>query len=369
MALDLTEEQHELVSLLRDVLSRRSDTTAVRRALESEPRFDSALWTTLCEEIGVASLAIPEAFGGAGFTLMESQLVLEELGYALTPSPFLGSVAIAAQAMLSSGDTDAAERLLPDIASGGAIATLAWASPDGRWHPEASGVEAVDDGGWQLTGRVPFVLDGSTADIVLVIARTAEGPRLFEVTDPSSITRTDTPAMDLTLRLATLEFAHTPARPLGDGGSEVLDEVYAHALTAVSAIQAGTASRGLEMTVEYAKQRVQFGRQIGSFQAVKHRLADMHVQAEIARTTTRAASDALMSGAADRFELALLAKVTCTQALEMIASDTIQLHGGIAITWEHDAHLIFKRAHALGQLFGTPREQRVRAEAWALVTV
>lgn len=366
MAADLTEEQQELASLLREVLAERSDTTAVRRALESEKRYDASLWATLCEEIGVASLAVPEEFGGAGYTLMESHIVLEELGFALAPSPFLGSVSIAAQAILASGDADAAAHLLPDIASGGSIAALAWATPEGRWNPEQSAASAVESGGWQVTGRVPFVLEGMEADVVLVIARTPNGPRLFEVTDTSSVTRTDTPALDLTLRVATLEFDQTPARPLGSGGTEALEEIYAHALTAVSGIQAGTAVRGLAMTVEYSKQRRQFGRQIGSFQAVKHRLADLHVQAEIARTTTRAAATALAKGSADRFELASLAKATCSRALELVASDTIQLHGGIAITWEHDAHLIFKRAHALGELFGSAREQRSRAEQWVL---
>ncbi|QTV79083.1 acyl-CoA dehydrogenase family protein [Microbacterium sp. NIBRBAC000506063] len=180
------------------------------------------------------------------------------------------------------------------------------------------------------------------------------------------MTRTATPAMDLTLRVASLTFDGTPARPLGEGSGDVIEAVHAHALTAVSAIQAGTASRALDMTVEYAKQRVQFGRTIGSFQAIKHRLADMHVQAEIARTTTRAAAAALANGTGDRLELAALAKITCSQALETIAAETIQLHGGIAITWEHDAHLVFKRAHALGELFGTARELRGGAEETVL---
>ncbi len=361
MTLDLTEEQLELVSMLRTILAQRSDSAAIRRAVESAEGFDARLWSFLCEEIGVASLAIPEEFGGAGFTLMESQVTLEELGYALAPSPYLGSIGIAAQAILASGDADAAERLLPAIAAGESLAALAWAAPDGRWNPGGVAIQASRGDAWTLTGSTPFVLEGAAADVLLVIARTSTGPRLFEVIDPATVTRTATPTMDLTLRVASLAFDGTLVRPLGESNGDVLETTRAFALTAVSAVQAGTASRALDMTVEYAKQRVQFGRTIGSFQAIKHRLADMHVQAEIARTTTRAAATALANGAADRLALAALAKITCSQALETIAAETIQLHGGIAITWEHDAHLIFKRAHALGELFGTARELRTEA--------
>lgn len=362
MATDLTDEQRELADMLRTILAQRSDGTALRRAVESAPGYDTDLWSLLCNEIGVASLAIPEEAGGAGFTIVESEVTLEELGYALTPSPYLGSVAIAAQSVLASGDADAAARVLPDVASGESIAALAWATADGRWDPENVSVEAADSGdGWMLSGRVPFVLEGAAADVVLVIARTADGPRLFEVTDTADITRDATPSMDLTLRVATLGFDNTPAHPLGQADRNVLPTVHAHALAAVAAVQAGTAARGLDMTVDYAGQRVQFGRTIGSFQAIKHRLADMHVHAEIAKTTARAAAGAVTIDAPDHLELAVLAKVTCSAALEYIAAETIQLHGGIAITWEHDAHLIFKRAHSLGQLFGTAREHRAAA--------
>ncbi|WP_193597040.1 acyl-CoA dehydrogenase family protein [Microbacterium sp. YJN-G] len=364
MSNDLTEEQRELAGMLRAILAERSDSTAIRSAVESETGWDAGLWTLLCEEIGTASLAIPEEFGGAGFSAAETEVTLEELGYALTPSPYLGSVAIAAQAVLASGDDDACARLLPEIASGEQIAALAWAAPDGRWDPSRAAASATESapGEWMLSGQVPFVLEGAAAGILIVLARTPAGPRLFEVADASAVRRTATPAMDLTLRLATLDLDAAAARPLGEPDPAVLETVHAHALAAVAAVQAGTAARGLDMTVDYARQRVQFGRAIGSFQAVKHRLADMHVQAEIARTTARAAAAALAADAPDRLELAALAKATCSRALASIAAETIQLHGGIAITWEHDAHLIFKRGHALGQLFGTAAELRRRAE-------
>ncbi|MCR2813328.1 acyl-CoA/acyl-ACP dehydrogenase [Microbacterium sp. zg.Y1090] len=360
MALHLSDEQQELISLLQDVLAQRADSAATRRVLDSGHGFDEELWTLLCGEIGVASLAIPEQYGGAGYTVEETQLVLEELGYSLAPSPFLGSVSICAQAILLSGDEDAAARLLPAIADGTTIAALGWADAVGRWNPSSASVDATPGDTWRLNGDVPLVLEGETAGILVVIARTPEGPRLFEVLDAAAVPRTATPAMDLTLRVATLHLRDAAARPLGHGGSSVLDELHAVALTAVAAVQAGTARRALDMTVEYAKQRVQFGRPIGSFQAIKHRLADMHVRAETARTAARAAARALADGDGQRHELAATAKATCSDALELIASETVQLHGGIAITWEHDAHLVFKRSHALGQLFGTAQEQRAR---------
>ena len=365
MSFEPDEDQQELVALVRGILSQRADSAATRRALQSAERFDVELWRLLCEEIGIAGMAIPEEYGGAGFSLREAQLVLEEIGYALAPSPYLGSVAIAAQTILASGDEEAAARLLPGIAEGRSSAALAWADASGRFAPDRVDVRAQDTGGWSLSGSTGFVLEGATADVLLVIALTSDGPRLFEVTETDAVAREETPTMDPTLRAVTLRFDAVPARPLGPKDPTVLETVRGLALTAISAVQAGTAARALDETVAYAKQRVQFGRPIGSFQAIKHRLADMHVRVEVARTASRAASDAFASDAADRLELAAIAKATCSEALEHVAAETIQLHGGIAITWEHDAHLIFKRAHSLGSLFGTAREERARAESWA----
>lgn len=367
MSFEPDEDQQELVALIRDVLGQRADAASTRKALESGERFDADLWRLLCEEIGVAGMAVPEEFGGAGYTLRESQLLLEELGYSLAPTPYLGSVAIAAQAILATGDEEATARLLPGIVEGSSSAALAWADASGRFAPEQIDVRALQDGdAWTLTGTCGFVLDGMLADVIIAIAQTPDGPQLFELVDTGAVRRREIETMDLTLRIAEFGFDAAPARALGAADPALLEQVRALALAAVSAVQAGTAARALAMTVEYSLQRVQFGRQIGSFQAIKHRLADMHVQAEVACTASRAASDALANDAEDRFRLAAIAKATCSEALQHIAAETIQLHGGIAITWEHDAHLIFKRAHALGQLFGTAREQRERAEEWAL---
>lgn len=377
MQFELSEEQQELTSFLRDLFDQRSGSAEMRKTIEGDSPYDAGLWSVLCEQIGAASLAIPEEFGGAGFTTRETHIVLEELGRALTPSPFLGSVAIAAQAILEAGakmNSDASERLLPGIAAGETIATLAWATPEGNWDPVNAAAQATQaaSGGadWELNGTVPLVLDGTYADVVLVIAQTPNGPALFELRDTSTLQVEATPALDQTLNLATLTFEDTAATLLSTPSDhELLETIYNHALTAVTATQVGTASRGLEMTVEYSKQRSQFGRLIGSFQALKHRMADMHVLLETARTTSGAAAWAEVNHSDDWSELTALAKATCSDALSHIAGEAIQLHGGIAITWEHDAHFVFKRAHATAQLFGTAREQRSRlADALRLVS-
>ncbi|WP_029144869.1 acyl-CoA dehydrogenase family protein [Microbacterium luticocti] len=361
MQFEPTEEQAELRAIVREILTRRADGPAVRRAIAGPAGYDPELWRMLCEEVGAAALAIPEEYGGAGFSRFETHLVLEELGYSLVPSPYLGSVALAAQAILASGDEDACRRLLPAIADGSALAALGWADPRGRFSPATVAATATFDGEWHISGEIPLVLEGHDAAIAIVIAGTDDGPRMFELTRPEALERTSTPALDPTLRFATWRMDAVPARPLGDGDPNALDTVRDRALAAIASTQSGTAARGLDMTVAYAAQRVQFGRPIGSFQALKHRMADMHVKVETSRTASRAAAWADSEDAPERAELALLAKASCSDALSHVGSETIQLHGGIGITWEHDAQLVFKRAHATAQLFGTAAQQRTRA--------
>ncbi|TDC71557.1 acyl-CoA dehydrogenase [Actinomadura sp. GC306] len=359
----LSEEQAALDATVRSLLDRNSDGEAVRRAIQGPRGHDPDLWSTLCEQIGAAALAIPEQYGGAGFSLFETHVVLERLGYALTPSPLLGSAVLGAQAVLRAGDADACSRLLPDIAAGTAVAALAWASPDGHWHPDRSGVRAAGAGdGTMLTGSAHLVLDGADADILLVVAVREDGlVGLYEV-DPeaSGVRRTPMTGLDLTLRFARIDFRAAPARPLCEDAGVPLAELRDIAAVAVTALQVGAAQRGLDMTVAYAKDREQFGRPIGSFQALKHRMADMLVQVETSRTLSWAAAWSAAHGAADFAEKAAMAKAWCSDALNAVAAETVQLHGGIAITWEHDAQLLFKRAHATSQLFGQPHEQRRR---------
>ncbi|MDG3011467.1 acyl-CoA dehydrogenase [Rhodococcus sp. D2-41] len=341
----LTEEQRALADTVRNLVGKRADSAAVRAAAESERGYDESLWQVLCEQIGVAALAIPEEFGGIGAGAMETHLVLEELGRALVPSPMLGSVVLGAQALLASGNTEACERLLPGVAEGATTLALCW----GNWEVTDLPVRAGADGA--LTGRADYVLGGEIADVLLVAAQTADGPALFEV-DPAAagVSRERVGTMDPTRPLATVTFDSTPARRLTEGdGAAVLERVRDLAVIALSAEQVGAAAQILEKTVEYTKARKQFGRVIGSFQALKHRMADLYVEVETARSMSYSAALSLSPAEAG------LAKVYCSEAFEEVAGDAIQLHGGIAITWEHDAHLYFKRAHGSSQLFGQPR--------------
>ncbi|MGN0064690.1 MAG: acyl-CoA dehydrogenase family protein [Nocardioides sp.] len=325
MELSRTEEQAELAAIVRGLLEKRSDAGAVRAAIESEAGYDTALWATLAEEIGAAALNIPEELGGAGFTIAESLVVLEELGRALAPSPLLGTV-IAVEALVASGAGEAAERLLGRIAEG-AVACVAL-GPDN-------------------------VVNGSSAEVVLAVV---DGS-LVEV-DPS-VTRTSTPAVDLTLDLATLDLAGASTTVLSSDPA-VVDRIRDVAVVAAAAVQVGTMQRALDDTVEYSKQRVQFGRVIGSFQALKHRMADMLVRLEMSRSALLAASWALSTHAEDASERAAVAGSYVSESLWSVAGEMVQLHGGIAITWEHDAHLVLKRAHALGTVFGQAHEHRAR---------
>ncbi|WP_370246857.1 acyl-CoA dehydrogenase family protein [Nocardioides sp.] len=323
-----SEEQHELALTLRQVLTKHAGSDAVRAVMGAEPGYDTALWTLLCEQIGVAALAVPEEHDGAGFTLAESVVALEELGRALAPSPLLSSV-LTAEAILATGDADAAARLLPRLAAG------------------EVGAVVLDDG-------AP-VLDA--IDATVLVALTDAG--LVDV-DPGSVTRRHLETVDQTLRLAAVDLEAAITTPIGDAAAvdAVRDRVRLVGALGVTALQIGLADRALSMTVEYSRARVQFGRPIGSFQALKHRMAEMLVLQEMGRSAVWAATEAVVAAREDAAELVHVAKAYCSEAAERIAAETVQMHGGIAITWEHDAHLVFKRAHALGQLFGAAHHHR-----------
>ncbi len=343
----VTDEQRELALTVRALLAKHADHAAVRRAIDSELGYDEKLWHLLCQQVGVAALAIPEEYGGVGAGPIESHLVLEELGRALAPTPMLGSVVLGGQTLLALGDKEACARLLPGIAEGTAIAALCWAGDRG-W--DIPGVSAGSDG--MLNGTAHYVLDGHIADVLVVVAHTADGVAFFEV-DPTGVgvSRKQVRAMDPTRRLAVIDFHDVEARPLSTGNpAAVLDHIRDLACAALAAEAIGSAAQSLAMTVEYTKSRVQFGRPIGSFQALKHRMADLYVLVESARSMSYAATASL--GRED----CATAKVYCSEAFSAVAAESIQLHGGIAITWEHDAHLYFKRAHGNSQLFGQPEE-------------
>ncbi|WP_236796254.1 acyl-CoA dehydrogenase family protein [Amycolatopsis sp. GM8] len=333
-----TEEARALRGAVRALLAKRSD---VRAAIGSPLGYDDKLWSTLCEQIGVAALAVPEDYGGAGATLAEVCVVQEELGRTLTPSPMLGSV-LAVEALLATGNDEACHCLLPGIAAGATIAAVAWSGEDGSWTPACVATESTVD------GRAHYVLDAGNADVILALARTPDSPGLFEIA-PEAARRSPTPAMDPTRQLGIVELTGAAAQRLDHGGYP-LARVRDTAVIALAAEQVGAAARALEITVDHTKQRHQFGRPIGSFQALKHRMADVYVHIEQARSALHAA----LADGTDLSADAATAKIVCSEAFEHAAAEMIQLHGGIAITWEHDAHLYFKRAHASARLFGSP---------------
>ncbi len=355
-----TDEQRELARTVRDVVAKRADSAAVRAAAESPAGYDESLWTLLCEQVGVAALAVPEEYDGIGAGYLESHLVLEELARGLVPSPMLGSAVIAVQALLATGNEDACARLLPGLAAGETTAAVCWSGYEGHWGTDdlEVGAEGLDSD-WTLTGDTYYVLGGDRADVLLVAASTPDGPALFEA-DPAAagISRTATPAMDPTRPLSRVTFDAAPAALLATG-AEVLQRVLSVAQTALAGEAVGAAARILELTVEYTGQRKQFGRPIGGFQALKHRMADMYVLVETARSIAYQAAESLAPVDA------ATAKAYCAEAFQTVAGEAIQLHGGIAITWEHDAHLYFKRAHGCAQLFGQPREHLHELEAAA----
>jgi alkylation response protein AidB-like acyl-CoA dehydrogenase len=357
-----SDEQEELRAAVRRFLTEKSPESEVRRLMDTTEGYDPAVWSQMADQLGLQSLTIPEEFGGSGFTYVELLVVLEEMGAALLCAPFFSSVALAANALLTSGDDEAKKSYLPGIASGETIATLAITEDNGKW--DFSGIElaATKKGdGWELNGHKMFVIDGHVANLIIVAARTPAGVSLFAVPgDAPGLARTPLPTMDQTRKQARLEFSSTPATLIGtDGGAEPgLSKTLDLAAVALAAEQVGGAQRVLDASVEYAKTRIQFGRPIGSFQAIKHKCADMLLEVESSKS---AAYYAAWAAAEDSDELpvvASLAKSYCSEAYFHAAAENIQIHGGIGFTWEHPAHLYFKRAKSSELLLGDPSYHR-----------
>ncbi|KXO98434.1 acyl-CoA dehydrogenase family protein [Tsukamurella pseudospumae] len=340
----MTDELNDLADAVRSVVDRRWSAAALRAAIDSPEGYDRDLWSVLCEQVGVAALAVPEENDGVGAGVRALQVVAEELGRQLIPSPFLGS-AVLATALLA--QTDDAE-LLTALASGARTATVAFAGSSFADRP-------ITAAAGTLSGTAQYVLDGDLADDLLVVA----GDELYLI-DGASAHRRHTPSMDPTRRFAEVTVDGLAGRLLPGGSEAVLSHALDVTCAVLAAEQAGAAARALELTVEYAGSRVQFGRPIGSFQALKHRMADMYVLVESAQSAAGAAGDALDRGDADASLAVATAKAYCSEALCTVAAEMIQLHGGIGITWEHDAHLYFKRAHSSSQLFGDPTHHLAR---------
>ena len=357
-----TDEQDELRKIVRSFLEAKSPESAVREQMETERGYDEAVWSQMAEQMGLQGLHIPEEYDGSGFSYVELGIVLEEMGRSLLCAPFFSTVVLAANTLIQCGDESAKKDYLPGIAGGETTATVAFTEPSGKWDASGIEMEATKSAdGYTLTGTKMYVIDGHVADLVLVVARTDAGVSLFAVDgNAAGLTRTPLSTMDQTRKQARLEFENTPARLMESEGigwdfmARVLDLV----AVGLAAEQVGGAQKVLEMAVDYAKVRVQFGRPIGSFQAIKHKCADMLLEVESAKS---AAYYGMWCAAEMDDELpsvASLAKAYCSEAYFHAAAENIQIHGGIGFTWEHPAHLYFKRAKSSELLFGDPTYHR-----------
>jgi alkylation response protein AidB-like acyl-CoA dehydrogenase len=368
-----SDEQEELRSSVRRFLAANSPESAVRQAMATDTGYDRRLWQRLSSELGLTALAIPEKFGGAGYGMLETGLVLQEMGRALLCAPFLSSAVLGANALIESGDLSACERWLPELAAGTSLATMALSAS----APASAHVYAARRGdSWTLTGRAGFVLDGHIANLVIVavssdgLAESAGSTVSEASTGSTSLFVVESGAagfdrqlldtFDSTRKLADLTFADTPATLIGveGGAAGAVARTTDLAVVALSLESVGVAERALEMATEYAKVREQFGRPIGSFQAIKHKLADVLLEVEAARS---AGWYALWAAAERPEELAVVASLTastCAEAAYLAAAENIQVHGGMGCAWEHPAHLYFRRATTSRLLFGEPDRHR-----------
>jgi alkylation response protein AidB-like acyl-CoA dehydrogenase len=363
VSIAFTQEHDDLRESTRRFLEQRSSTQDLRRLMESQHTYDPAVWEQLAQQLGLPGIAIPEEYGGSGYGIIEQVIILEEMGRALLSAPYFSSVILAATALLESGDEAACRELLPGIADGSTVATLAWVEKLGAWDAtariDASATPTAD--GWSLTGHKTLVLDGTTASLVLVVANTPAGPSLFAaVPGTAGVTSRLLKTLDSTRAFADIEFDGTPVRLIGADGAAgaILERTLQIAAVALAAEQIGTAERCLQISIDYSKLRIQYGRPIGSFQALKHRFVDLLLEIETAKSATYHAAAA---AAADDPELPLvssMAKASASDALVHTASEMIQFHGGIGFTWEHDAHLYFRRAKITEQFLGSPQMHR-----------
>jgi alkylation response protein AidB-like acyl-CoA dehydrogenase len=373
MQFSFTSEQEEFRSVLRRFLEDKSPPTTVRKLMETEAGWDRAVWQDLNQQLGLTGVHIPESYGGQGFSYVELGIVLEEMGRALLCAPYFSSTVLAATAILNAGTEAQKRALLPDIAGGEVIATLAFTEPNGRWDTTGVETTATPSGGkFRLAGVKSFVLDGHTADTIVVLARrpgTTGDSSLSFFTVPGNaagLTRRALKVVDPTRKLARLEFSDVEADLLGEEGAGAAP--FARTMTQAAVCLAnemvGGADRLRQSALDYANLRVQFGRTIASFQSMKHKQADMLIEVELAKSAAYHAASAAADDDADLPALASLAKAAAADAYMQTAVHTIQIHGGIGFTWDNDTHLWFKRAKSSEVFLGDPawhREQMMRA--------
>lgn len=369
MKFSFSSEQEAFRTGVRRFLGDRSPTKEVRRLMQTEAGWDAEGWKALNSELGLCAVRIPESMGGHGFGFGEHCIVLEEMGRALLCAPYFASTVLGAGAILNGASDVQQEALLPGIASGETVATLASAEDAGSWDASATTLIATKFGsGWRLNGHKSYVLDGHTADLIVVLARAPgssgeSGLSLFTVrSHASGLSRRALATMDPTRKLARLTFADVPAELLGDEGAAAAPfaRTMIEAAVCLSNEMVGGTARLREDALAYSLMRMQFGRAIASFQSMKHKQADMLLEVELAKSAAYFAAAALDEGDADIAMTASLAKAGASETYLQTAIHAIQIHGGIGFTWDHDTHLWFKRAKSSEVLFGDAHEHRER---------
>jgi alkylation response protein AidB-like acyl-CoA dehydrogenase len=348
MSLAITAEQRDLSATVRRYLDTTVPLSRVRELMATPTAFDATILRGLAG-LGVTELAVPEQYGGVGLGWQELAYVFEECGRSLLPAPLLATFGLALPVLLAGADDATRGRWLPGIAAGTTVATLAWLAPGGGW--DSAGTSLSTDGS-RLSGSVSMVLDGMSADLILAVAGVGESATIVAVeAADAGVTRTALPTFDQTRPLARLDFHDVACVEVG-GGQRLLSTALDIANMLLASEMAGGAQACLDMSVGYAKVREQFGRPIGSFQAIKHKCAEMLVEIEGARAAARYAAWAATDNPAELPVVATLAKAAAAEAYFRAAADNVQIHGGIGFTWEHDAHLYFKRAKTSLMLFG-----------------
>ncbi|MGA8545115.1 MAG: acyl-CoA dehydrogenase family protein [Mycobacterium sp.] len=359
----VSEEQRALRSAVADLMARHCGETQVRALMATDTGLDHQVWHELAA-MGLTGLLIGEEYGGAGASPVEMSIAMEEMGRALLVSPFLSTAVLVPSLLAEVGDAAECSAVLPRIAAGDLVATVAFAEDDSARLPAtiATSAGAIGDA-WHLTGYKHFVLDGQSAALFYVLAGTDSGPAVFAVeAGAAGVAVTPLTTVDPTRKQCRLQFVDTPARLVGrlGVGVEVFTAALDRAAVALVSEQAGGARRVVEMAAEYAKTRYQFGRAIGSFQAVKHMCADMLLEAESAVSAARYVAGSFAEQAPSRIADLALAQAYCSDAFVFVAATNIQLHGGIGFTWEHPAHLYLRRARSAAQLLGSPAWHRER---------
>lgn len=375
MQFTFTEEQSEFRTVLRRFFEDLSPANEVRQLMETDEGFDEGSWRRISQELGLTGIHIPEAYGGQGFGFVELAIAFEEMGRRLVCAPYFSSIGLAANAILNGAGEDQKQRLLPGIASGNVRVALAFTEGNGGW--DSAGIEMTateEDDGYRLDGAKSFVVDGATADLLIVAARRPGsqgdgGLSLFTVdANADGLTRTPLQVMDPTRKQARLSFDRVKGQLLGVEGAAAgpLRQTLLHAAVCLTNEMAGGAEALRESALDYAMLRVQFGRQIASFQTMKHKQADMLLDVELAKSAAYQAAQAAATDSPDFPATAHLAKAAMSEAYMQTAIHTIQIHGGIGFTWDNDTHLWFKRAKSSEVMLGTAawhREQML--QNWA----